>query len=287
MKKISIIIPAYNVEGYISRCLESLVNQTINDIEIIVIDDGSIDNTYSIACDYSKKDNRIKVFTQENQKQGAARNEGLKMAQAEYIAFVDSDDFIELNYCEELYNTAKKYNADIVTTNMLKHKKKYNKYNVFYKEIKEVVVLEDKINLCKDRTQRFFYVMNRLFKRSFIDENNIFFSEGCFFEDVMFMTKAIFKANKIVSCPSTTYHYIENPASTVKSSENQEKKKEDRIQAYKELQGFAKEKNIKLPERLNYFESYWENYFIKTYNGVYKTKRTLFGILPIWRFEDV
>lgn len=287
MKKVSVIVPAFNVENCISRCLDSLVNQTLNDIEIIVIDDGSIDNTYSIAHNYSQKDDRIKVFTQENQKQGAARNSGLEIAQAEYVIFVDSDDVIELNYCEELYKIAQKYNADIVTTNMLKHKKKYNKYNLFYKEIKEAVSLEDKISLCKDKTQRFFYVMNRAFKRSFINENNILFPEGCFFEDVMFMTKAIFKANRIVSCPFTTYHYIENPASTVKSKKNNDKKKSDHIQAYTELQIFAKEKNIKLPERLNYVESYWENYFIKTYKGVYKTKRMLFGILPIGRINDV
>ena len=287
MKKVSVIVPAFNVENCISRCLDSLVNQTLNDIEIIVIDDGSIDNTYSIAHNYSQKDDRIKVFTQENQKQGAARNSGLEIAQAEYVIFVDSDDVIELNYCEELYKIAQKYNADIVTTNMLKHKKKYNKYNLFYKEIKEAVSLEDKISLCKDKTQRFFYVMNRAFKRSFINENNILFPEGCFFEDVMFMTKAIFKANKIVSCPFTTYHYIEIPASTVKSKKNNDKKKLDHIQAYTELQIFAKEKNIKLPERLNYVESYWENYFIKTYKGVYKTKRMLFGILPIGRINDV
>jgi hypothetical protein len=100
---------------------------------------------------------------------------------------------------------------------MLKHKRKYNRYNVFYKKIKEANILEDKIDLCKDRKQRFFYVMNRTFKKDFLKENNVLFAEGCYFEDVMFMTKAIYHANKIVSCPYTTYHYIENPTSTIKS----------------------------------------------------------------------
>ena len=164
---------------------------------------------------------------------------------------------------------------------MLKHKKKYDKYNVLYKEIKEATILEDKINLCKDKTQRFFYVMNRIFKKSFIKENDILFAEGCYFEDVMFMTKAIFKANKIVSCPSTTYHYIEHSTSTVKSKDNKAKKKQDHIAAYTELQKFAKENNIKLPERLNYIESYWENCFIKIYKGLFKTKKMLFDCIKI------
>lgn len=121
----------------------------------------------------------------------------------------------------------------------------------------------------------------KIFKKSFIKENNILFAEGCYFEDVMFMTTAIFKANKIVSCPSTTYHYIEHSTSTVKSKDNRAKKRQDHIAAYTELQEFSKENNIKLPERLNYIESFWENFCIKTYKGIFKTKKMLFGCIKI------
>ena len=121
--KVSIIVPAYNAENYIEKCILSLTKQTLKEIEIIVVNDGSIDNTSSILSAIANKDSRIKIINQENKKQGAARNRGLEIAQGEYIIFVDSDDEIELNYCEELYNTAQKYNADIVTTNMLKHNK--------------------------------------------------------------------------------------------------------------------------------------------------------------------
>lgn len=281
MPKVSIIVPAYNAEKYIVDCLISLIKQTLREIEIIVIDDGSTDSTYFIACAFAAKDKRIKIIQQSNQKQGAARNRGIEIAQGEYIGFVDSDDYIDLDYYEKLYNTAKSCDCDIVTTNLLKHKKKNNKYNVFYKKQETTSSLDAKFKLCEDKSRRFFFVMNRLFKTSVIKENNILFPEGSFSEDVMFSTKAIFYANKIVSCPETEYHYIEHATSTINSKTNKQKKIDDRIQAYIELHKFAKEKNIELPERLNYFESYWQAPFLKIYRGYYKEKVTLFGYVPI------
>ena len=285
--KVSVIVPAYNIAKHIEKCLNSLINQTLKEIEIIVVDDGSTDETPNIIRKFVEKDSRVIAISQENKKQGAARNHGLRVAKAEYIVFVDSDDYVDFNYCEELYKTAINSNADIVTTNMLKHKKKYNKYNVLYKNTKEATSVKNKINLCQDNTQRFFYVMNRIFKNSFLKENKILFEENCYFEDVMFMTKAIFKANKIVSCPNTTYHYIEHPTSTVKSKNNIEKKRQDHIAAYTELQKFAKKQDIKLPERLNYIESFYRTPFIKVYKGVYKTKYMLFGLFTLFEIEDI
>ena len=104
---VSVIIPAYNVEKYIAKCLDSLINQSLKDIEIIIIDDGSTDKTPFIIKDYANQDKRIKVIAQTNQKQGAARNRGLEAASGEYIGFVDADDWVDLNYFEKLYETAK------------------------------------------------------------------------------------------------------------------------------------------------------------------------------------
>lgn len=279
--KVSIIVPIFNAEKHLKFCMESLIHQTLKNVEIICINDGSTDKSEAILFEYANIDARIKIISQKNQKQGAARNRGLEKACGKYIAFVDSDDYIDIDYCEKMYNIAEKYNADIVSTNLLKHKKNYNRYNVFYKEEKEAIGIVDKINICKDNKQRFFNVTNKIFKNDFLQKNNILFAEGCYVEDVMFMVRTIYAANKIISCPDTTYHYITNISSTVKSKNAAEKKKQDHIAAYTELQIFAREKNIKLPERLNYIESYFESPFIKTYKGTFKTKKLLFGLIPV------
>lgn len=115
MAFISIIVPVYNTEKYIRKCLDSIVNQTLFDIEIICIDDGSTDDSCSILEEYAKKDTRIKVFHKENAGLVAARKTGLKLATGEYVGFVDSDDWIEMNMYEKLYDLASQCDADLVT----------------------------------------------------------------------------------------------------------------------------------------------------------------------------
>ena len=112
--KISIIIPVYNVEKYLRECLNSVVNQTMRDIEIICVNDGSTDGSLDILKEYAKKDDRIIVINQTNGFVESARNNGLKIAKGEYIQFVDSDDYLELNACETAYKYALLYNADVV-----------------------------------------------------------------------------------------------------------------------------------------------------------------------------
>ena len=103
MTKISIIIPVYNTEQYLEQCIDSILNQTLKDIEIILINDGSTDKSYNILKKYEKKDSRIVVINQKNKGQGEARNIGIKIAKAPYIAFVDSDDFISPFMLQKLY----------------------------------------------------------------------------------------------------------------------------------------------------------------------------------------
>lgn len=108
MCKVSIIIPIYNTEKYIKDCLDSVVNQTLDDIEIICINDGSTDNSLKLINDYAKRDKRIKVINQENKGQGTARNIGIKESKGEYIGFVDFDDYIDLKMYEKLFYESKK-----------------------------------------------------------------------------------------------------------------------------------------------------------------------------------
>ena len=112
--KVSIIVPVYNTEPWLRECMDSLVNQTLKEIEIICVDDGSPDNCGKILDEYAKKDTRIIVIHQKNQGVSAARNAGLDVASGEYITFVDSDDYVDLNTYEKMYNLAKKDEIDIL-----------------------------------------------------------------------------------------------------------------------------------------------------------------------------
>ena len=116
--KISVIVPIYNVERYLDRCIQSVLNQTLKDIEIILVDDGSPDKCPAMCDEYAKKDGRIKVIHKKNGGLGFARNSGLEIATGEYVAFVDSDDFIENDMYDNLYREAKEYEADVVFSNV-------------------------------------------------------------------------------------------------------------------------------------------------------------------------
>lgn len=166
--KISIILPVYNVEEYLSKCLDSLVNQTFEDIEIICIDDGSADNSLAILNSYAQRDSRIKIIEQENSGCYVARNKGLEAAQGEYIMFVDSDDWLELDACESAYNQIKKQDSDLVI---------FNFYNINPRKEKNLSRFFN--NLSTDETFYFdncpedFYYINtsiwaKLYKKSSI-----------------------------------------------------------------------------------------------------------------------
>ena len=112
--KVSVILPVYNVEKYLKQCMDSIVNQTLKDIEIICVDDGSTDASLSILKEYEKEDDRVKVICQQNAGAGAARNNGLSIATGEYLSFLDSDDFFSLDMLEKSYAEAKKEDADLI-----------------------------------------------------------------------------------------------------------------------------------------------------------------------------
>ena len=116
MPKISIVVPVYNVQKYIRDCLESLVNQTFSDIEIIIVDDGSPDESYKVYGEFASKDSRIRIIKKENAGVSEARNTGISVANGEFLMFVDSDDWMELDGCETLYNAYLKTNADLIVS---------------------------------------------------------------------------------------------------------------------------------------------------------------------------
>ena len=155
--KVSVIVPVYNSEVYLSMCIDSIINQTYKNLEIILIDDGSTDNSLKICNDYEKKDNRIKVFHQENKGVSAARNLGLSLSQGEYITFVDSDDELIENGISLLVQDICLYNADIATASKVHIiKEQEEKKDVFNSVEKDVVVFssEDCLKMSLDFDRR-------------------------------------------------------------------------------------------------------------------------------------
>lgn len=269
------------MEKYLPKCLESLIKQTLKDIEIICVNDGSMDNSLAILKEFASKDSRIKII--DNQHQGVAktRNTGIEQSTGEYIGFVDSDDYIDIDFFEKLYNSATKSNSDIAIASILKHKNFFNIYNAKYTKEETAITIQDKIKLCEDKKHFFFYAWNKIYHSGFIKENNIKFSEGQIYEDVMFAIKALYYSNKIISVYGTKYHYIEHENSLTKYKDKTGEKEHDLIKAYSELQEFCNSKNIEIPERLNYYTKGNFGFILNLYKGKYQSKIQLFNIFTI------
>ena len=207
MPKISIIIPIYNAENYLKRCLNSVINQTLKDIEIICINDCSKDNSLEILKEYSKKDNRIKIINlKENKGESKARNIGLDNTNSEYIAFLDNDDEIDLDFYEKLYNKAIKTNSDIVKAgvDIINYDKKHQKDN-----------LNELIKQNNSKLYFTHYWWSAIYKSSLIKENNIKFLEKYEIgEDILFLNQAILNCKKLEIIDNTYYHYHKRENST-------------------------------------------------------------------------
>lgn len=238
--KLSVIIPVFNNEQYLKECLDSICNQTLSDIEIICVNDGSEDNSLQIIEEYKEKDNRIILINQDNMGQSSARNNGLKIATGEYIGFVDSDDYIDKDFYEKLYNSATKNNSDIAVAGIVRFKGIRRKCMLHLSD--EIIEknLNKKMKLC--RIPRQCYVVNKIYKRDSLLKNNLFFKEGIYYEDVRFTIRAIYFLKDLVTVPNTYYYYRKNYNSTVKTISD--KKNQDMINARKDMLAFAQEHNI-------------------------------------------
>lgn len=208
--KISIIIPFYNVEPYVKRCLNSLTNQTFSDIEILCINDGSTDNTLEVLKSSSTSDDRIKIITQQNKGVSAARNTGIKNAKGEFLLFIDGDDYIELNSCELLYQKALETDADMICfwrKYIYDNKKEKNPLPKNISALNKVYKFNDNISgTFKDLFGCF--MCDRLYKKSFLTDNNIYFNEDlCWREDNIFVYKCCFANPKILITDYTLYNY--------------------------------------------------------------------------------
>lgn len=218
--KVSVIIPVYNVEKYLRQCLDSVVNQTLQDIEIILVDDCSTDSSLDICNEYAKKDARVKVFHQKNLGSGAARNRGIDSASGEFIVFLDSDDYYpERDILETLYNNAKKHNVNICGGSFAALNNNFvNK--TFDEEFAGYTFEKDEIIHYKN--YQFDYGYHRfVYNRQFLKENNIKFPDFRRFQDPPFFVQAMFFAEKFYALTKITYLLREGHKS-VKWTEKQQ-----------------------------------------------------------------
>ena len=246
--KISIIIPVYNVEKYLRECLDSCINQTLEDIEIICVDDCSTDNSYKILEEYQQKDSRIKVFKQEtNRKQGAARNRGLEIATGEYIWFVDSDDYIDTKACQILYDTIKKFDVDMLCFSALRFSEQEGSRHFFYNKYYHQGVQINRIYHPKTNWREINFSnlnatpVSYLTKRSVLQKFK--FREGVWHEDTDFTPILLASVNSFCYIPYTAYFYRVNQGSTIQTPLSQ-KRLEDYISAAESLDKFIQENRI-------------------------------------------
>ena len=229
---ISVITPFYNTEKYFKECLDSILNQTFKDIELICINDKSTDKSLDILERYAKKDSRIKIINlEEKSGQATARNKGLEFINGDYIAFIDSDDIIDLDTFEKTYNFIKKHDQDMVVFNMVRlYGKKIIPSEIHLKGVPGEEIISTNILEYND----FIYdtcVCNKLVKTSFFKENNFKFLDGRLYEDMLLSMELFSKAKSVGVLPDVTYYWRirrdDNKSTTQKRTER--KNIEDRF----------------------------------------------------------
>ena len=268
---VSVVIPVFNTELYLSTCLDSVLNQTLKNIEIICIDDGSTDNSLQILKNYQKKDKRIKIISKNNEGQGIARNIGINEAIGEYIAFVDSDDFIKEDMLEKLYKSCISNDLDMVMCKVASYNELTCEINdsLWYYSLGVFNDFEKKVFSHKDTMDFTCEISvtpyNKLYKNSLIKKHDIKFAENLIFEDEVFFYDVYLKAKRVSIVDETLYYYRMNrEGSTVDNAED--KDYSDIVSIFKLIIEKFKETNS------------WEDY------KVYVSNR--FIHLMLWRYSQ-
>ncbi len=244
MPKISIITPVYNVEDYLPRCIDSIINQTFTDFECLLIDDGSTDNSGVLCDEYAGKDSRIRVFHQKNQGQAAARNYALDIAQGEYIAFIDGDDWVSPEYLNILHQNIVKANADIAVCNHVRTSEYAEESHA--ESANEPICWTGReflLHCMTDAVGKHWLLWDKLFRRSCFD--TIRLPIGRVHEDNATVYKLLYTSERVVDCEMPLYYYFQREGSTVHS--HSWKKRCDYILLWEEMcQYFVLQKDNKM-----------------------------------------
>ena len=253
MEKISVILPIYNMEAHLETCIQSLLKQTHQNLEIILVNDGSKDNSLAFCQEYATKDSRIVVIDKPNEGVAIARNTGMKAATGEYIAFVDPDDWVEPNIYESLLEQLKKWEAPVCLCNFYKDTKRRSQAKRF--DFKDEVlegneIIEKLVNdmigmsdLLPKYTMIMGSVWRGLYKRAFIEENKLeFIPKLTIMEDLVFMVQVLLKCQKVAIDKGLWYHYVQHSQSALHSYNHQ--LWEDQLVVYENLEKSLREANL-------------------------------------------
>lgn len=260
---VSIIVPIYNVDKYLEECIDSLKNQTYRNIEIVLINDGSTDNSAKICIEQAKQDKRIVFIDQKNSGAASAKNKGLKSVRGNYIMFVDSDDFIELDMIEYMVKTLKKYNSDIIQCDFINRYKNTRRFKQDKIKEQKVGSKEFLTLFLKDWHSSLFW--NKLFKREAI--NNLFFEEGRCIDDEFFTYKCVINSKNIVISNKILYNYRMRKSSVMKSESSQKQILRDRIDYLYERYEIVRKKykdlgDVFLENLLTYYLIISKDYYV-------------------------
>ena len=213
--KISVIVPVYNVENYLEKCLNSLVNQTLEEIEILVINDGSTDDSQKIIDEFQKKfPQKIKAFSKENGGLSDARNFGIDRATGNFLAFVDSDDYVSENMLQEMYDLAIKNEAELVICNL----QKVDEHGNVTQKLTQIPNFSEKIDMEKNFSvfsDLSYFACNKIFKRELFDGKR--FQKGMHFEDIELIPQILLQCKILAKTDAFHYQYLERSNSISKS----------------------------------------------------------------------
>ena len=249
MPKVSIIVPVYNVEKYLDRCIQSILHQTFLDFEVILIDDGSPDNCPQMCDEYAKQDPRIRVIHQENAGQSVARNKGLDVAKGEFIAFVDSDDWIHPCFLDTLLSNALDTHAD-VSVCTYKEVTAKNPDDVLTKKPIKTYEGKDCVrkSLLREINCDIWLLWNKLYRRKCFQ--TIRLPEGRIYEDNATVYKILYESDKVAVCDQVLYYYFQNETSTVHQP-FQRKHLSHLFVPFEMIAYFTKKKDMPLVEKAN------------------------------------
>ena len=245
--KVSVIVAVYKVESFIRNCVDSVLSQTLQDFELLLVDDGSPDNSGVICDEYARKDSRVHVFHKENGGVASARQMGMDNAQGDYIIHADPDDWVEPNMLEELYNEAVEKDADIVICDYWVNNERI---------VKQQPSALDHLTILQELFQQLYgSCWNKLLKRSFYESSHVeFYKELSYCEDLTFWVRLFQYPVKVAYLPKAYYHYVQHSESMCKTHVNYEKDRDwNLIRILKrDLRNYHKVRKMALT-RLSYF----------------------------------
>jgi Glycosyltransferases involved in cell wall biogenesis len=259
--KISVIVPVYNVEKYIAKCLESLISQTLHNIEIICVNDGSTDNSLSILNSFAKQDRRIKIINQKNHGAAAARNVGIKIAKSKYIMFCDSDDYYDDKMCAKMLNIITNHNVDIAICGMnihyLAYKNKEKSDNDYYrvkfngrKKINTYIICQTDVA-----------VVNKIFRTDIIKNNNLEFPAGFNSEDFYFYNAYMMLSHSVYFIQDKLYNYIRRSGSVISNLFDKTPESFDHLYITEKLYDFMKKTGALNKYRDLFWTCYISSYY--------------------------